>query len=252
MSSLIILRPAAELGIKGRQTRARFQEALRRNVVGALRRAGASGTLTQDFGRLYVETDNQVAAVRALRRVFGIDNVSPVDGICAPEFDEILAAGERVFGERVRGRRFEVRAKRLTGATLSTQRVNEALGAILKAQGGIVDLEHPEVTAAVEIGPQRCLLFTDRLPGAKGLPVGVGGNVIVLLSGGYDSAVAAWRMLRRGLRVDYVFCNLGGGAYERLVLQLAKVLNDMWGHGHGARLHVVDFAAPLAALRANV
>lgn len=76
--------------------------------------------------------------------------------------------------------------------------------------------------------------------------------MLVLLSGGYDSAVAAWRMMRRGLRVDFVFCNLGGGAYERLVLQLAKVLNDAWGYGHAARLHVVDFAEPVQALRRDV
>jgi thiamine biosynthesis protein ThiI len=96
------------------------------------------------------------------------------------------------------------------------------------------------------------LLFANRVGGAKGLPIGAGGRVLVLLSGGYDSAVAAWRMLRHGLRVDYVFCNLGGGAYERLVLQLAKVLNDAWGFGHSARLHVVDFTAPVEALRRDV
>lgn len=251
-SSLIILRPAAEVGIKGRQTRAHFQDTLRRNVTSALKRAGASAALKQDFGRLYVETDNGPAAARALRRVFGIDNLSVVEGRCAPQLDAILAAGDRTFREQVRGRRFAVRAKRLTGATLSTQEVNVALGALLKAAGGTVDLEQPEVTAEVEIGRERTLLFANRVPCAKGLPVGVGGRALVLLSGGYDSAVAAWRMLRRGLRVDYVFCNLGGGAYERLVLQLAKLLNDTWGHGHAARLHVVDCAGLVDALRRDV
>lgn len=250
--NLLILRPAAEVGIKGRQARAYFQDILRRNVTSALKRAGASVALKQDFGRLYVETDNGAAAVRALKRVFGIDNLSVVEGRCASQLEDILAIGVPTFRDQVRGRRFAVRAKRLTGATLPAQDVNAGLGALLKDAGGVVDLEQPDVTVEVEIGRERTLLFASRVPCAKGLPVGVGGRALVLLSGGYDSAVAAWRMLRRGLLVDYVFCNLGGGAYERLVLQLAKVLNDNWGHGHAARLHVVDFVDVVNALRRDV
>ena len=233
-------------------TRGQFQDTLRRNVSTALKRAGASVAMKQDFGRLYVETDNGAAAMRALQRVFGIDNLSLVEARCPPDFEEILATGERTFNSQVRGRTFAVRAKRLAGATLSTQRVNTELGALLKAAGGTVDLERAEVIVEVEIGRQRTLMFANRVAGAKGLPVGVGGRALVLLSGGYDSAVAAWRMLRRGLRVDFVFCNLGGGAYERLVLQLAKLLNDAWGYGHAARLHVVDFTEPVNALRRDV
>ena len=251
-AGLIVIRPAAEMGTKSRQTRNRFQIALRRNIAVALRRAGASRTLVQDFGRIYLETDRVDAASRALRRVFGIDNFSVVEAQCEPTLDAIVVAGERAFAPHVRGRRFAVRAKRKAGATLSTQEIHLRLGTVLKACGGIVDLDHPAVTAAVEVGGDRCLLFADRIAGPKGLPVGTGGNAVALLSGGFDSSVAAWRMLRRGVRIDYVFCNLGGGAYERMVLHVAKVLNDAWGHGHAARLHVVDFTEPLAALRAAV
>jgi len=130
--------------------------------------------------------------------------------------------------------------------------VNERVGAALKDAGGIVDLDHPEITVAVEGDAERCRLFADRIPGAQGLPVGVGGHVVALLSGGFDSSVAAWRMMRPGVRVDYVFCNLGGGAYERMVLHVGKALHDTWSHGHLGRLHVVDFGPTLDALRAAV
>ena len=247
--SLIIIRPAAELGTKSRQTRSYFQSQLRRNVALALRRAGASRTLVQDFGRIYLETDRPDAASRALPRVFGVGNFSVVEGECAPDMDAILAAGVATFAERVRGRKFAVRAKRIGTVGISSQQVNERLGALLRDAGGIVDLDHPEITVAVEIAADRCLLFTGRVAGARGLPIGVGGGAMALLSGGFDSAIAAWRLMRRGVRVDFAFCNLAGGAYERMVLHVAKALQDAWGNGHTARLHVIDFAAVLKALR---
>ncbi len=58
--------------------------------------------------------------------------------------------------------------------------------------------------------------------------------------------------MKRGVAIDFVFCNLGGDAYERAVLQVAKVLADEWSFGTRPRLHVVDFAEPLRELRANV
>jgi thiamine biosynthesis protein ThiI len=59
-------------------------------------------------------------------------------------------------------------------------------------------------------------------------------------------------MIKRGIALDYVFCNLGGDAYERAVLQVAKVLADDWSFGTNPRLHVIDFAEPLRDLRENV
>jgi thiamine biosynthesis protein ThiI len=246
----IVIRPASELGTKSRQTRRHFQNALRRNIGFALKRAGASCKLVQDFGRVYLETDAPEAAARVLPRVFGIGNFSIIEAECAPNVDAIVAAATAAFGARVGGSRFAVRAKRVRAVGLSTQQINYRVGDALRAHGGIVDLDHPGVTIAIEVSEERAQLFADRVPGAQGLPIGVGGHVVALLSGGFDSSVAAWRMLRRGVRVDYVFCNLGGGAYERMVLHVAKALHDTWGHGHLARLHVTEFAEPLKAVRA--
>ncbi|NIR43492.1 MAG: tRNA 4-thiouridine(8) synthase ThiI, partial [Gemmatimonadetes bacterium] len=80
---------------------------------------------------------------------------------------------------------------------------------------------------------------SDKTPGPGGLPLGVEGRAVALLSGGFDSAVAAWLMLKRGIALDYVFCNLGGEAYERAVVSVAKILADEWSYGERPRMHVV-------------
>jgi thiamine biosynthesis protein ThiI len=71
------------------------------------------------------------------------------------------------------------------------------------------------------------------------------------ISGGFDSAVSSWLMLKRGISLDYLFCNLGGDAYERAVVQVTKALADDWSYGSQPKLYVVDFDEPLRELRAK-
>ncbi len=82
--------------------------------------------------------------------------------------------------------------------------------------------------------------------------MGVEGRAVALISGGYDSAVAAWMLLKRGVGLDYVFCNLAGSAYERAVLGVAKLLADEWSYGTRPKIHVVDFEEPVRTLKEHV
>jgi thiamine biosynthesis protein ThiI len=98
----------------------------------------------------------------------------------------------------------------------------------------------------------KAYLFSQRSLGAGGLPAGVEGRAVALISGGFDSAVASWQMLRRGVELDYILCNLGGPAFERSVLGIVKVLADLWSYGLRPQLHVVDFEPLVIALRRDV
>jgi thiamine biosynthesis protein ThiI len=92
--------------------------------------------------------------------------------------------------------------KRYPSTSLEMER---SLGADVKAASGArVDLTNPEKTFQVEITPKGAYLHTERINGAGGLPVGVSGRVVCLLSGGIDSPVAAWRTLSRGCQVSFV------------------------------------------------
>ncbi len=248
----VLIRLSGEVTTKGRRTRVRFQRGLARNLRAALNRRDLSYKINEDWSRLYLipERDEQtdVASSGLLDEVFGISSYSPIDAECEADLDQIVETGSRIYSDRVEGRSFAVRARRSGQHGFRSRDVMVELGAALN-ELGTVDLSNPEVTVSVEIRDDRVWFYSERLEGAGGLPLGVEGRAVGLLSGGFDSGVAAWMVLRRGVNLDYVFCNLGGAAYRRMVLQVAQVLADRWSHGVEPRIHVVPFASVVAELR---
>ncbi len=237
---IVLALVAPDIVTKSWRTRNRFVRVLERNLREALGRAGIPFDLTFAGTRFVVRSDDPAAAASVLRHVFGIARVMRVEAVLPADPARIAEEGGRLFRHRVAGRRFAVRAKKLGRYPFSRQDVERALGAALNGPGK-VDLSHPEVTVHVELSGDRAYLFCERLEGAGGLPAGIQGKALVLVSGGFDSAVAAWRMMRRGAELHYLYCNLGGSAHERMVLQVVKVLHELWGFGLRPRLHVVDF-----------
>lgn len=220
------------------------------NASDALRSSGLEHAIESTWGRLFVRAEPAAAPI--LARVFGISSLSPVEHIETADLDTIVAAGTARFADAVRDRYFAVRARRVGSHEFSSRDVEVRLGAALRPSATGVRLDSPDVTVHVEVRDGDTYFFSDRVPGTGGLPLGVEGRAIALLSGGFDSAVAAWLVMKRGVALDYVFCNLGGDAYERAVLGVAKVLADGWSWGTHPRLHVVDFAEPVRELRETV
>ncbi len=176
-----------------------------------------------------------------LRRVFGVKNFSlcevlpwDVDAIR----DRVLCmAAERPFESfRIAVQRSD---KRFPG---TSQELERALGAAVKAQTGArVDLSHPEATFHVEIMPGGAYLHTERVDGPGGLPVGVSGRVVSLLSGGIDSPVAAWRIMGRGCQVAFVhfqsFPYLDASSRDKAI----ALVRHLTPWQYRSRLHVVSF-----------
>lgn len=246
---LIIVRLAGEIAIKSRRTRSGFLRRMERNLKDALEVAGGEYRVETDWSRFLVRAD-PARAVPVLSRVFGVNSVAVVEAEVPARLEEIVQEGESLFLERVRERRFAVRARRSGTHDFGSKDIEVKLGAALAAAGK-VDLTSPEITVRVEVRGDDAWLFTEDLPGAGGFPIGVGGQALALLSGGYDSAVAAWQVLKRGVALDYVFCNLGGDAYERAVVQVGKALADEWSFGTRPRLHVVDCGELVDEIRAK-
>jgi thiamine biosynthesis protein ThiI len=194
-----------EISLK-RGNRPLFLRHLARNLTRAVADLGPV-TVRQRPGRIVLNLDEhpqpELVAER-VRRVCGVASVSLGYRTAAT-----LDAMRAVIGQLVEGREF--RSFRITARRafktypMTSVELNRALGAfVLERVATRVDLEHPEVEIVVEVLPDEAFVALDRRPGPGGLPVGSGGTVAALLSGGIDSPVAAWRMLKRGCRAVFV------------------------------------------------
>jgi thiamine biosynthesis protein ThiI len=196
-----------EVALKG-GNRWRFVEAVKDNLRAAfadyrLNRIRILGK------RLIVELPRDLTESVAQERaslVFGLQNFS-LSHLIEPTLDSItaaaLAAARRL---RDRHRSFRVSARRAEKRfPHNSMEIERSVGAAIVASEGLrVDLTNPDFEVSIEILPEGAFISAGKIAGAGGLPVGVTGRGMMLLSGGIDSPVAAYRMMRRGLRLDFV------------------------------------------------
>ncbi|MDU4276905.1 MAG: tRNA uracil 4-sulfurtransferase ThiI, partial [Enterobacter asburiae] len=102
-------------------------------------------------------------------------------------------------------------------------------------------LTNPDVTVNLEIENDRLLLVKGRYEGIGGFPIGTQEDVLSLISGGFDSGVSSYMLMRRGCRVHYCFFNLGGAAHEIGVRQVAHYLWNRFGSSHRVRFVAINF-----------
>lgn len=158
-------------------------------------------------GRIMIDLEGnpRAEAVRdRVRKVFGVANLALAYRV-APALPAIKSA----IAGLIEGREFEsfrITARRaFKSYPMTSMEMNRELGTfVLERARTRVDLENPALTIYVEVLPSEAFVYLDREPGPGGLPVGASGSVVSLLSGGIDSPVAAWRMMKRGCRVTFV------------------------------------------------
>jgi thiamine biosynthesis protein ThiI len=245
-----MIRLTGEVTTKARRTRARFQRRLGRNIRAAFAASGQECELRESWSRLMLRLEDG-GSFEPLGRVFGISSYSVLDGICDAELDRIVETGKELYRDTVRGRSFAIRSRRSGSHSFRSNDVAIRLGTALNDEA-TVNLDDPDVEVHVEVRERNAFLFSSRSKGAGGLPLGMEGRAISLLSGGFDSAVASWMMLRRGVALDYLFCNLAGEAHRRMVLEVAKLLTDRWSYGTRPRVLVVDFQPIVEELKREV
>jgi tRNA uracil 4-sulfurtransferase len=194
-----------ELGLK-RGNRPLFLRHLARNLRRATGDLGPAG-LRQVSGRILLELDEHPdpAAVRdRVRRVCGVSSAALAYRVASTVESMKGAVAALVDGRSFASFRISARRAFKTYPMTSVE-LNRELGAfVLERVATRVDLRRPELEIHVEVMPAETFVYVEPEPGPGGLPVGASGTVAALLSGGIDSPVAAWRMMKRGCRVVFV------------------------------------------------
>jgi thiamine biosynthesis protein ThiI len=191
-----------EIALKDPWTRKSWERILASNIVFNLKEAGIDHSLSMERGRIFVETSDP-RAPSIIADVFGVVSASPV-WTCEPDLDVIAEVASEVALDRS-PKSFAIRARRGGGVISSTEIGVFVGGAVQERTGAVVDLSDPQLEIFVEARAGKVLVFTDVVRGVGGLPIGTQSKMLALISGGIDSPVAAWMMMRRGCPVSLLY-----------------------------------------------
>lgn len=231
----VIVAHYAEIALKGRN-RPVFLRRLLRNI-----RAMLAGEPVESIehveSRILVrlaDPGRAAAAAERLRRVFGIEWLAPAAPLPRAEVGDDLGglcrlASELARRDRGEARHFKIETRRSDRSfPLTSPEINRIVGAAVQAETGLpVRLHRPDLTVHLLVLKESVLATTARLQGHGGLPSGTGGRVAALLSGGIDSPVAAWLLMRRGCRPELIHFYAGRRPEEaswRKMERLAAIL----------------------------
>jgi tRNA uracil 4-sulfurtransferase len=232
-----------EINLKG-NNRGWFENRLHAHVQALLADLPHAG-VRRFAGRLLIslDADSPIDEIkRRLRWVSGIANLAFAWEVPA-ELEAIRGALASLIAALTFAS-FKIDTRRGTkDFPLNSQQLNEELGAYIQAKtGAAVRLENPDLTCYVELVGPRAFLYFEKVAGAGGLPARTGGKLLCLLSGGIDSPVAAFRMLRRGCQVRFIhyhsFPHTTAESQEK-VRRIARILGR---YQMEARLYLVPFA----------
>jgi thiamine biosynthesis protein ThiI len=220
-----------EIGLKGRN-RGFFERRLVRNLESVI---GDEATVEALTGRLLLHTSDEPseALLDRIGTTFGVAAFAPctvTEVASGAMIDAALARLEpREFST------FAVAARRATKELpITSRQINVELGAAIQgATGAAVNLGSPDATVYVEVVGARAFVYVDRREGPGGLPVGVSGKVVSLLSGGIDSPVATYRILKRGAKA--ILCHFHSAPFTdrssvRKATELAGMIANWQGH----------------------
>jgi thiamine biosynthesis protein ThiI len=221
-----------------------FERQLRRNVLRATRGWGMQDVLRLSgrmLGILSSGADWEKTA-EALKRVFGIAYFAP-----AVKLEQDLQQIKEVATQLFSGKKFssfKVETKRSQKHFhLTSPQINAEVGEHLRHRfPARVDLTHPELTLYIEIVDNYALMYCDRVEGPGGLPVGTSDRAVCLISGGIDSPVAAYKMLKRGVKLIYTHFHSAPFTSAASQRNVERLVEKLIAYQFRAKLYLIPFA----------
>lgn len=207
-----IIKLFPEITIKSQSVRLRFIKILTGNIRNVLKNYDETLAVVRHWDHIEVRAkdENQRPVIRdALTRIPGIHHILEVEDVPFTSLHNIFEQTLPLWREQLEGKSFCVRVKRRGKHEFTSIEVERYVGGGLNQhiESARVKLTDPDVTVNLEIENDRLLLVKGRYEGIGGFPIGTQEDVLSLISGGFDSGVSSYMLMRRGCRVHYCFFN---------------------------------------------
>lgn len=236
-----------EIGIKGKN-RYLFEDALMNQIRFSLKNVDGTFEVTKEQGRIYVEAKSEFEydeVLEALKRVFGIVEICPMVQIESTDFEGISAAVLDYIDKTYKDKNFtfKVDARRADKKfPMNSMDINMEMGhrILEKFPEMKVDVHTPDVYFHIEIR-NMVNIYSQKIPGPGGMPVGTNGKAMLLLSGGIDSPVAGYMIAKRGVKIDATYFHAPPYTSERAKQKVIDLAKQVAKYSGPINLHVVNF-----------
>lgn len=238
-----------EITIKTRPVRKLLTKQLASNIRNVLAKVSSGIQVKNGWDAIEVYTADTASdsvnddVYGALACIPGVAYVNRVKEFPLGTFDDIIANTLSVWRPALVDKTFVVRVKRTGKHDFKSMDVERYVGGGIRQQSEAkaVDLHNPDILIRLEIRDDRLMVIDQRRQGLGGFPIGGADTTVSLVSGGFDSTVASYQTIRRGLRTHFLFFNLGGAAHENGVKEVIYYLWKKYGSSHKVKFISVPF-----------
>lgn len=244
-----IVKLQAEIAIKSRPVRKRFTKILDSNIKNVLRRVDEQVTTRVNWDNIEINSKNESPENRhqLIETLKCIPGVAQFIEVQQTDFIDLHDAFEKtlaVHAKTIENKTFCVRVKRTGEHDFNSLKAEQYIGGGLNqsVESASVKLKNPQETIRIEINKDKLFIVTELHKGLNGFPIATQEDVLSLMSGGFDSGVSSYQMIKKGSRTHFCFFNLGGSAHEVGVKQVSYYLWNKFGASHRVKFFSVDFA----------
>jgi len=248
-----------EISIKSKSVRKRLTLLLEQNLKTILLRLDPDIKVRNMYDHLTVSLNrnDEQLRVQMAEHIKCVPGINKFAEMRSAGFDSLHHIFEQVlalYQDKLQNKSFVVRVKRNGEHPFSSIEAERYIGGGLNQHipSARVQLKNPDVTVNLEVRYDKLMMSTQEYAGLGGFPLPSQGDVLQLISGGFDSAVTTYQMIRKGLRTHFVFFNLGGAAHETGVRQMAFYLWQKYSLSHKVKFVSVDFGPVVDAILATI
>lgn len=223
-----------EIALKSPQVQRKFFKILLNNIKSGFESEKIKFRFETDLNRIFIYTKQIEKSIDILKKVFGITSISPVY-VTDSNLKDICSLTFKIAkGKLSKKSSFAIRARRSGTHEFTSQEIAKEVGYFIKNKTKAkVDLENPEKEIFIECRQKKCYIFTEKIPGPGGMPLGTAGKIVCLISD-VNSVIAAWMLMKRGCEVVFVYKNK----------KFLKTLKE-WHIGKEAKIYEYKFSKKL-------